>query len=233
MRTSRRVTGAPARRRPGRPPGPSQRQQVHDGLVAEASRLYAGGGNAGLSYGLLAERCGITKATVFHYFPSKEALVYAVFDSMGRRLEAAARDWFEAPSESYGDRLDHLVGSIVEFYGDDPVNARILCQGLLNTNSGAPPPGIFAEFVQRFTEFIQAGIDSGEFFPAAPLATVLSIGGAILFEFMLPPVSRPILQGADGKEARAARRRAVAEFVRRAVVRPRAPARAPRRGSES
>ena len=44
------------RRGPGRPPGPSQAADVRARIVAEASRLYAAGGYAGLSFGTLAAR---------------------------------------------------------------------------------------------------------------------------------------------------------------------------------
>ena len=57
-------------RGPGRPPGPSQAAEVRARIIAEASRLYAAGGYAGLSFGPLAQRTGVTKATVFHYFPT-------------------------------------------------------------------------------------------------------------------------------------------------------------------
>src|SRR5262249_15672188 len=75
------------RRGPGRPPGPSQAADVRARIVAEASRLYAAGGYAGLSFGPLAARVGLTKATVFHYFPTKDALSVAVFDALRARLD--------------------------------------------------------------------------------------------------------------------------------------------------
>ena len=58
------------------------------GIVAEATHCYAAGGYAGLSFGTVAERVGIKKATLFHYFPTKDALVHAVFDALGATLES-------------------------------------------------------------------------------------------------------------------------------------------------
>ncbi len=210
-------TGPP--RRPGRPRGPSQTEHLRQRLIAEASALYAEGGYRGTSLALVAERAGLTKATVFHYFPNKDALVDAVFAAFGGRLAQAAAGWFDAPPAAHAARLERLVHALVDFYGTDPVNARILCQGMLavpGPRGGSHAPPIFAEFVARFVAFIEAGIAAGEFYPDRPMATIMSIGGIILFELMLPERGRP----ATTRVALAARRREMAAVIARAVVRP-------------
>lgn len=213
--------GAP--RRPGRPPGPSQAERLRQTLVAEASDLYAEAGYAGISFATLAERTGLTKATVFHYFPKKETLVYAVFEALGARLEAATLGLFDAPPASFAARLERVVNSLVDFYGADPLNARILCQGFLEGDrlsaAGSPDtpmPRIFARFIRRFAEFIEAGIKAGEFQPGRPTATIMNIGGIILFEFMLPERGRFLI----GEIALSERRAEMAAVINRAVVRP-------------
>lgn len=211
------------RRGPGRPPGPSQAADVRARLVAEASRLYAAGGYAGLSFGTLAARVGITKPTVFHYFPTKDALAVAVFDALGQRLEGRARDWFDAPPASHATRLERALRGLVDFYGADPVNAQLVCHGLLEVERLRTRPaaslGVFAEFVREFETFLDAGIAAGEFHPDRALGTIVSIGGVVLFECMLPADARRRYRGRDAT----VRDRAdeVVTFVRRAVVRPR------------
>jgi AcrR family transcriptional regulator len=219
---SARPDGAP--RRPGRPRGPSQAERLRQSLITEASELYAQAGYAGISFATLAERTDLTKATVFHYFPKKEALVYAVFEALGARLEAATLGLFDPPPASFAARLERVVNSLVDFYGADPLNARILCQGFLEgdrlTATGAAStqtPRIFARFVRRFAEFVQAGMEAGEFQPGRPMATVMNIGGIILFEFMLPDRGRFLI----GEVALSERRAEMAAVVARAVVRPR------------
>jgi AcrR family transcriptional regulator len=213
------------RRGPGRPPGPSQAADVRARIVAEASRLYAAGGYAGLSFGTLAARVGITKPTVFHYFPTKDALAIAVFDALGERLEGRARVWFDAPPASYAARLERALRGLVEFYGDDPVNAQLVCHGLLEVErlrarraAGAESLAVFAEFVREFEAFIDAGIAAGEFHPDRALGTIVSIGGVVLFECMLPAAARRRYGGRD--TTLADRADEVVAFVRRAVVRP-------------
>jgi AcrR family transcriptional regulator len=96
----------------------------------------------GSAFATVAARTGLTKPTVFHYFPNKNALLGAVFDALGERLQGAAENWFDPPPASYTERLEQLIGALVEFYGRDPLNARILCHGLLEAERwrrGAPP----------------------------------------------------------------------------------------------
>jgi AcrR family transcriptional regulator len=220
--THQRTAGAGSPRRPGRPRGPSQAERLRQRLVAEASILYAAGGYAGVSFAAVGERTGLTKATVFHYFSNKEALVYAVFEAFGARLEEAALGLFDPPPASYAARLQRVVGSLVDFYGDDPLNARILCQGLLEGDRLAPAaprgatPALFGRFIERFADFIQGGMDAGEFYPGRAMATIMTIGGIILFEFMLPDRGRRF----SGDVALDARRREMTEVIARAVVRP-------------
>ncbi len=221
----RRAVRPIARRRPGRPPGPSQATQLRARLIEEASHLYADGGASGLSFATVAARAGLTKPTVFHYFPSKAALLRAVFDALGARLQGAAENWFDAPPASYAARLDQLIAALVDFYGRDPINARILCHGLLEAEyltpartAGTPPP-VFDHFVRRFVQFIADGAAAGEFHPDRPMAVIMAIGGIVLFEFMLPDRGRQFRSGAFGATSLATRADEMATFVRRAVVR--------------
>ena len=208
-----------------RPPGPSQAADVRARIVTEASRLYAAGGYAGLSFGTLATRVGITKPTIFHYFATKDALAIAVFDALGERLEGRARSWFDAPPASYAARLERALRGLIAFYGADPMNAQLVCHGLLEVErlrlypaAGAESLNVFAEFVREFTVFLDAGIAAGEFHPDRPLGTIVSIGGVVLFECMLPADARRRYGGRD--MTLDDRAREVIAFVRRAVVRP-------------
>jgi TetR/AcrR family transcriptional regulator len=223
----RRTAASRARRRPGRPPGPSQAARLRARLVDEASRLYAAGGYTGISFAAIAERIGVTKPTVFHYFPTKDALLRAVFEAFGERLERAAVGWFDPPPASHAQRLDRLVASLVDFYGRDPLHARLLCQGLLAAErlapwapAGLPAPAVFDHFVRRFVEFVESGIAAGEFYPDRPLATIMAIGGIVLFEFMLPDRGRLFRSGAHGRVDLPTRAGEMAALILRAVVRP-------------
>jgi AcrR family transcriptional regulator len=234
----RRFVPVAAPRRPGRPPGPNQSERLRQRLIEEGGRLYAEGGYGGLTFASVAARTGVTKATVFHYFANKEALVGAVFESLGRRLEESTAGLFDPPPAPHAARLQRVVGSLVEFYGRDPLNARILGHGLLETDRLTPRPGargrtstIFAPFIRRFAEFVERGIAAGELIADRPMATIMTIGGIVLFELMLPSRGRDFTGDVPIEE----RKREIVAVVERAVVRPGARlsqrTRSPRRSS--
>lgn len=60
-------------------------------IVAAAAALFAIEGFAGASVSDVAKRCKSSKALIYHYFKSKEDILYAVMISHVRALEAAAR----------------------------------------------------------------------------------------------------------------------------------------------
>jgi AcrR family transcriptional regulator len=75
-----------------------------DRVVAAAVRLFAARGVAGTSMRRIAQAVGITDATLYHYFPSKDALIEAAFRSASFQvddLEAA----FEGTAGSLRERL--------------------------------------------------------------------------------------------------------------------------------
>ncbi|HWP66204.1 MAG TPA: TetR/AcrR family transcriptional regulator, partial [Candidatus Limnocylindria bacterium] len=190
---------------------------LREALVAAAMRQYAAGGRAGISYGALAQAVGLRKATVFHYFATKDAIVDAVFAALGRELAARRTAWFAAPPAAYAARLERVVGELVDFYDQDPLRARVICHGLLDgvrtREAGAEPA--LAAFVADFVAFLRAGMDAGEFYPVDPAGLMMTIGGMILFEPMLPPVARRTY-GRGGPAT--SRRHELTALVSRAVV---------------
>jgi len=215
---TRRAPGGGRRpqRGPGRPPGPSQAVQIREALIAAASRQYAAGGRAGISFSALGAAVGLRKATVFHYFPTKEALVRAVFEALGASLAERQQAWFSASSQSYAKRLERVVGELVDFYESDPVHARVICHGLLEVQHvpAADAEPSLAAFVGEFIAFLRAGIAAGDFVPGDPAGMMMAIGGVILFEVMIPRAARR----AYGRRGNGARRAEVVAFVCRALV---------------
>lgn len=193
---------------------------MRDALVAAATRQYAQGGRSGISFGALAVAVGLHKATVFHYFATKDAVVDAVFARFGAELAAYRRTWFAAPPASFAARLERTVGELVDFYDAEPLRARVICHGLLEVDGRARPraggDAALVAFVGEFMKFLGAGMDAGEFHRTDPTGLMMTIGGMILFEVMLPPDARR-LYGRGSNPA--VRRREVAALVRRAVVR--------------
>jgi len=58
----------------------------------QAVRLFAEQGFANSSITQLAERCGASKAWLYHYFTSKEAVLFEIFDDHTQRLVKVVRE---------------------------------------------------------------------------------------------------------------------------------------------
>jgi AcrR family transcriptional regulator len=70
-------------------------------IVTQAARLYAKHGFLGASVADLAMACDVSKSAIYHYYPSKEDILYDVMISHVRALEeaAAAAMAIEAPAD--------------------------------------------------------------------------------------------------------------------------------------
>ena len=93
-------------------------------LIAIATRLFAERGYDGTSIEAVQEASGISRGSLYHHFPGKEALFWAVFEEVGARIarqeEDIARD---APDPVAALRAGSLAW--IRLAGD-PVVRRIL-----------------------------------------------------------------------------------------------------------
>lgn len=61
-------------------------------IVDEAAKLFAARGFDGASLADLASACGMSKSLFYHYYPSKEAILFAVMDGHMQDLLTAIED---------------------------------------------------------------------------------------------------------------------------------------------
>ena len=80
-----------------------------EAIVAAAAALYASRGFNGVSVADLAQRCKISESLIYHYYASKEDILYDVMISHVRALDVAAREAIagEAPAERKLRELAH------------------------------------------------------------------------------------------------------------------------------
>ena len=106
-----------------------------DRIVANAARLFAERGFMGTSVADLTKAGKISKALFYHYFSSKEEVLYAAMASHVDALEAAAADIrtdADAPPE---EALRRLTARFMEIY----VGASDQQKVLLNEVDNLPP----------------------------------------------------------------------------------------------
>ena len=112
-------------------------------IVDMAARLYADKGFLGASVADLAEALGASKSLIYHYYPSKEEILFEVMDQHLRLLSAAAEDVL-ARDLPPRDKLRALARAFMGLY----VGAADRHKVLLNELS-ALPPARRAEIVAR------------------------------------------------------------------------------------
>jgi len=99
-----------------RPKAPDYDAQ-RDAILALATAAFAELGYASASMAQLAAACGTSKARLYHYFPSKEAILFESLDRYTRRLLERARA-VRARGLAPRDELGELVRTLLAEYRD-------------------------------------------------------------------------------------------------------------------
>ncbi len=109
-------------------------EQRREAIVEHAARLFATTGFRGASVADLAEACETSKSLIYHYYPSKEDILYAVMVS---HLDQLVQDVAEAASADAGPRtrLSTMVHGFMRHY----VGAADRQKVLLNELDSLPP----------------------------------------------------------------------------------------------
>lgn len=97
--------------RPKAPDHEAQRERI----LARAIEAFAELGYAGASMAQLAQACGTSKAGLYHYFPSKEAMLFESLDRYTRRLSEQLHTVQAAALPAHAE-LAHLVRALLTEY---------------------------------------------------------------------------------------------------------------------
>lgn len=147
-----------------------------------ATTLFAERGYAATSLDEIAEVLDLSKASLYHYFPSKEDLILECLDVVGneanRRLRAVA-----ASSLAPRERLRAAVRSQVLFLTrDQPAGAALYLRDVGLPENARRRLHMFIEQHDRtFAEIIDEGIGAGELHVADPAIARLLMHGAFNF----------------------------------------------------
>ena len=119
-------------------------------IVEQAARLYAGKGFNGASVADLADALGTSKSLIYHYYPSKEDILFEVMDSHLRELAAAA-DQVMAQDLPPPEKLREVAGAFMRLYVGATARHKVLLNEL-----DALPVGRREEIVGRQRRLIEA-----------------------------------------------------------------------------
>jgi AcrR family transcriptional regulator len=98
-------------------PKASDYDAQRDAILALAVDAFSGLGYASASMAQLAQACGTSKARLYHYFPSKEAVLFEALDRYTRRLLERVR-LVQARGLAPRDELRALLHALMAEYHD-------------------------------------------------------------------------------------------------------------------
>lgn len=96
-----------------------------EAILARAAHLFATQGYAATSMNQVADACGLSKATLYHYWRDKDALLFSIADAHVERLQCLVADagvQAAAPQE----QMRLLIGRLLREYADAQDAHRVL-----------------------------------------------------------------------------------------------------------
>jgi TetR/AcrR family transcriptional regulator len=99
-----------------------------DALMAQAARIFAAQGYERTSMSQLAAACGVSKALLYHYSPSKEALLHEIIHGHLAGLVEAVETVPRGGEPR--DRLRALVGALLDAYRDSDAEHKLQLEAL-------------------------------------------------------------------------------------------------------
>lgn len=101
-----------------------------EAIIAAAAGLYAKSGFQGASVADLAKACGASKSLIYHYFPSKDDILYEVMAAHLDALVEAADDAMRAGGPE--ERLHALAHAFMRLYVGAEASHKVLLNELDN-----------------------------------------------------------------------------------------------------
>src|SRR3954453_22414059 len=102
---------------------------IHLGILTNAARLFSEEGYMRASIADLADACKLSRGALYHYFESKEAILYAILDAHIREMIRCV----EAEVSVGGSTLTQfrkVIRAIVEVNAKSPQEQRVLIHDL-------------------------------------------------------------------------------------------------------
>ena len=157
-------------------------------ILEQAAALFARRGYAGTSMNEVAQACGLSKATLYHYHADKDALLASICEAHVSRLHGIVQDAADSEPSPQG-RMRALIRRLVEEYADAQNAHRVLTEDVKFLPSAARERILEQEraVVRGFAEVVaQLRPDLKDAALATPLTMLLFGMVNWLFTWMKP-----------------------------------------------
>ena len=159
-------------------------EDIQLGILSRAARLFAAHGYERTSIGDLVKACDVSRGALYHYFESKEAILFAMLDTLVRGLleklvEAASID--ADPVQ----RLNGIIEAFLEYNAASPHEQVILLNdlGALNKTEQKQIIRVENEIVDLVAEALSRADTSGAITPATRKVYTMRLFGMINYTY--------------------------------------------------
>lgn len=131
-------------------------EEKQRGILDNAAAVFAEQGMDKASMAQIAKAAAVSKALLYHYYPSKDALIFAIIVTHLEELEAAIEE-ADDPTLPPKLRLRQLVGTVLESYrgADNEHKVQLNASAALNDAQKAEIMGIERQVVKRFSAVLR------------------------------------------------------------------------------
>ncbi len=153
-------------------------------IVESARREFAERGYAATSIRDIARAAGMSLSALYHYYPSKQHLLYAILDEDASAYFAACDAELKTAGDDPAGRLEALVTATVRFRVEHPAKSTMVANEIrsLDADQLARFRGQIDAGSGLFRDIIEAGVAAGEFrtpYPEDARRAVIAMCNAI------------------------------------------------------
>lgn len=129
------------------------------GILRRAAELFARHGFTGTSITMIAEACGVSKTLLYHYYSSKEAVLFDLLDEHLRHLVEVLEDAARTPGTDQ-ERLHALAAALLDAYrgADAEHQVQIANLKLLPTDKQATLKAIERRLIEIVSDVIAGAL---------------------------------------------------------------------------
>lgn len=161
-------------------------QKKRNALLRKAARFFAENGFDRASMNDLATAAGVSKALLYHYFESKEAILFAIIDTHLTEIVEAVEGADTSASTPQG-RLRALIHAILRAYDGADAEHRLQLEamGALGKEQQEHLGALQRRLVGEMSAHLAAAIPSGRFDrPEVGRAVTMSVFGILNWMYM-------------------------------------------------
>jgi AcrR family transcriptional regulator len=141
-------------------------EEKQHGILRSAAAVFAEQGMDKASMAQIASHCNVSKALLYHYYPSKDELIFAIVHAHLVELEASVAAAVD-PGLPPDDRLRVRVGVVLEKYrgADDAHKVQLVGTAALSEEQREEIRSVERRIVRHFSRVlreINPGLDSAE-----------------------------------------------------------------------